>query len=308
MDYSNYTLLTVGCSFTFGQGAVPHFDKSKSTPENNEARDRWRKECNLLSYGQRVKEIVKFKKVVNLGTPAGSNELALLNMNTWLDKNKGENVFVLFSLADPQREMFFTKNKISRQPDAYGLEVFNVNHTQGLHPNVIEGFYTYINTDLNMTFKNWIFRKQLSSILSYRNLPNLVFHAYDPMDIRITKLRKIFKLTEGTMHWHDLDIISDFIQWMETIEDEPTFENYISINKIKEWALSEDWSKDLKNIVKIEDYLQAYCKRNKRHLFAHKTQYGNRGEAYSPFDNAHYNKQAHVILGDKLSQEIHKIS
>ena len=60
MDYSNYTLLTVGCSFTFGQGAVPHFDKSKSTPENNEARDRWRKECNLLSYSQRVKEIVKF--------------------------------------------------------------------------------------------------------------------------------------------------------------------------------------------------------------------------------------------------------
>ena len=84
MDYSNYTLLSVGCSFTFGQGTIADY---KGGPNERNA---WRKACNELSYTSHVGKCLKFGKVVNLGTPAGSNELALLNMNTWLDKNKGE--------------------------------------------------------------------------------------------------------------------------------------------------------------------------------------------------------------------------
>ena len=313
MDYSNYTLLSVGCSFTFGQGVIEHFNNANpDSPDSTKLRSIWRKKCNELSYTARVGRRLKFKKVVNLGTPAGSNELALLNMNTWLDKNSGENVFVLFSMADPQREFTFKKVKgaYDETPNSFGLEVFNTNHPQGISQRAIETFYTEINTDITMTFKNWLFRKQLSSALKYRNLPHLVFHAYDPMDVRITKMRKMFKLriTKGTTHWHDLDIMPDFYNWLFSIEDEPTFESYIGINKIIEWTKSEDWSKDLKDIITPANYVEAYCKRNQNKLFKDKSEYGTRGASYSPFDNAHYNKQAHAILGDKLSQEIRKIN
>lgn len=306
MDYSNYTLLSVGCSFTFGQGTIADY---KGGPNERNA---WRKACNELSYTSHVGKCLKFGKVVNLGTPAGSNELALLNMNTWLDKNKGENVFILFSLADPQREIFFKKEKDysdkGRKVDA--LEVFNALHPQDISPKAIESFYTEINTEITMTFKNWLFRKQLSSVLQYRNLPNLVFHAYDPMDIRVSKLRNKFRMSQGSTHWHNLDIIPDFIEWMKNIEDEPTFDNYLSINRIN--ALSKDvFGKEIRNrsIYSISDYLYNVCKTHKDAFF---TGTGNNKDKYavrehmSWHDGSHYNATAQRILGQLLVSEMHK--
>ena len=304
MDYSNYTLLSLGCSFTFGQGTIADY---KGGPEEREV---WHKACNELSYTSHVGKRLKFGKVVNLGTPAGSNELALLNMNTWLDKNKGENVFVLFSLADPQREIFFPKVKGfgDTTPNSNGLEVFNSSHTLGLSQKAIESFYTEINTEITMTFKNWLFRKHLSSVLKYRNLPHLVFHSFDPMDIRVNKLRDKFRLAQGSTHWHSLDIIPDFVEWMKRIEDEPTFDNYLSINRIN--ALSKDvFGKAIhkRSIYTISDYLHNVCKTHKDAFFTgdNKDMYAVK-EHMSWYDGTHYNATAQRILGQLLVSEMHK--
>ena len=302
MDYSNSTLLSVGCSFTFGQGTIADY---KGGPNERNA---WHKACNELSYTSHVGKRLKFKKVVNLGTPAGSNELALLNMNTWLDRNKSENVFILFSLADPQREIFFPKViglGDTTTPNSNGLEVFNSSHPLGISKKALEVFYTEINTEITMTFKNWLFRKQLSSVLKYRNLPHLVFHSFDPMDNRITKLRKQFRMAQGSTHWHDLDIIPDFVEWMKTIEDEPTFDNYLSINRIN--ALSKDvFGKAInKDIYKIEDYLHTVCKTHKEAFF--KDQMNDRYAVkhhMSWHDGTHYNATAQRILGQLLVSQM----
>ncbi len=306
MDYSNYTLLSLGCSFTFGQGTIADYTGG---PEEREV---WRNACNELSYTSHVGKRLKFRKVVNLGTPAGSNELALLNMNTWLDKNKGENVFILFSLADPQREIFFKKVKDygDKRLKVDSLEVFNASHPHNISPKAIESFYTEINTEINMTFKNWLFRKHLSSVLKYRNLPHLVFHSFDPMDIRVNKLKNKFRIAQGSTHWHNLDIIPDFREWMENIEDEPTFANYLSINHIN--ALSKDvFGKAIHNrsIYSISDYLHSVCKTHKDAFFTgvgdNKDKYAVR-EHMSWHDGTHYNATAQRILGQLLVSEMHK--
>tara|TARA_Y100000052_G_C2947249_1_gene84712 strand:- start:94 stop:921 length:828 start_codon:yes stop_codon:yes gene_type:complete len=270
MNFSEYTLLSVGDSFAFGQGTVQHptIIQGISADSDDEQRQEWKKVCNSHSYVKHIEKELNFKQSVNLALPGCSDELSLINAEAWLNKNPKEKVFLLFSLTDPQRQIFFDKEK---QIDF--LNTFKYTSDKNL-----DYYYGVLNNDISLTFKTYQFRKTLKRFLDTTNIKHYVFSPRDNMDERIVKRRKHWNKTidEGIDHWNKLGIADDFKNWLNNIEDEKTLgKNYLTINKLlaeKQEITIFDWLK------KIENPLSSY-------------------------DN-HYNKKAHSTIGIFISTQI----
>ena len=270
MNFSEYTLLSVGDSFAFGQGTVQHptIIQGISADSDDEQRQEWKKVCNSHSYVKHIEKELNFKQSVNLALPGCSDELSLINAEAWLNKNPKEKVFLLFSLTDPQRQIFFDNEK---QKDF--LNTFKYTSDKNL-----DYYYGVLNNDISLTFKTYQFRKTLKRFLDTTNIKHYVFSPRDNMDERIVKRRKHWNKTidEGIDHWNKLGIADDFKNWLNNIEDEKTLgKNYLTINKLlaeKQEITIFDWLK------KIENPLSSY-------------------------DN-HYNKKAHSTIGIFISTQI----
>lgn len=270
MNFSEYTLLSVGDSFAFGQGTVQHptIIQGISADSDDEQRQEWKKVCNSHSYVKHIEKELNFKQSVNLALPGCSDELSLINAEAWLNKNPKEKVFLLFSLTDPQRQIFFDKEK---QIDF--LNTFKYTSDKNL-----DYYYGVLNNDISLTFKTYQFRKTLKRFFDTTNIKHYVFSPRDNMDERIVKRRKHWNKTidEGIDHWNKLGIADDFKNWLNNIEDEKTLgKNYLTINKLlaeKQEITIFDWLK------KIENPLSSY-------------------------DN-HYNKKAHYTIGIFISTQI----
>ena len=270
MNFSEYTLLSVGDSFAFGQGTVQHptIIQGISADSDDEQRQEWKKVCNSHSYVKHIEKELNFKQSVNLALPGCSDELSLINAEAWLNKNPKEKVFLLFSLTDPQRQIFFDKEK---QIDF--LNTFKYTSDKNL-----DYYYGVLNNDISLTFKTYQFRKTLKRFLDTTNIKHYVFSPRDNMDERIVKRRKRWNKTidEGIDHWNKLGIADDFKNWLNNIEDEKTLgKNYLTINKL----LAE------KQEITIFDWLK-------------KTE-----NPLSSYDN-HYNKKAHSTIGIFISTQI----
>ncbi len=270
MNFSEYTLLSVGDSFAFGQGTVQHptFIQGISANSDDEQRQEWKKVCNSHSYVKHIEKELSFKQSVNLALPGCSDELSLINAEAWLNKNPKEKVFLLFSLTDPQRQIFFDTEK---QVDF--LNTFKYTSDKNL-----DYYYGVLNNDVSLTFKTYQFRKALKRFLDATNLKHYIFSPRDNMDERILKRRKHWNKTidEGIDHWNKLGISDDFKDWMNNIEDEKTLgDNYLTINKLLSTTQE----------IKIFDWLE------------------KSGNPLSSYDN-HYNKYAHNLLGTFISAQI----
>ena len=216
MNFSEYTLLSVGDSFAFGQGTVQHptIIQGISADSDDEQRQEWKKVCNSHSYVKHIEKELNFKQSVNLALPGCSDELSLINAEAWLNKNPKEKVFLLFSLTDPQRQIFFDKEK---QIDF--LNTFKYTSDKNL-----DYYYGVLNNDISLTFKTYQFRKTLKRFFDTTNIKHYVFSPRDNMDERIVKRRKHWNKTidEGIDHWNKLGIADDFKNWLNNIEDEKT--------------------------------------------------------------------------------------
>ena len=271
MNFSEYTLLSVGDSFAFGQGTVQHptIIQGISADSDDEQRQEWKKVCNSHSYVKHIEKELNFKQSVNLALPGCSDELSLINAEAWLNKNPKEKVFLLFSLTDPQRQIFFDKEK---QIDF--LNTFKYTSDKNL-----DYYYGVLNNDISLTFKTYQFRKTLKRFLDTTNIKHYVFSPRDNMDERIVKRRKRWNKTidEGIDHWNKLGIADDFKNWLNNIEDEKTLgKNYLTINKL----LAE------KQEITIFDWLKNTC------------------NPLSSYDNAHYNTEAHIKISQLISAQI----
>jgi hypothetical protein len=270
MNFSEYTLLSVGDSFAFGQGTVQHptFIQGISANSDDEQRQEWKKVCNSHSYVKHIEKELSFKQSINIAIPGCSDELSLINAEAWLNKNPKEKVFLLFSLTDPQRQIFFDKEK---QVDF--LNTFKYTSDKNL-----DYYYGILNNDISLTFKTYQFRKTLKRFIDITNIKHYIFSPRDNMDERIVKRRNHWNKTidEGIDHWNKLGIADDFKNWLNNIEDEKTLgNNYLTINKLlteKQELTVFDWLKKISNPL-------------------------------SSYDN-HYNKEAHSTLGIFISEQI----
>ena len=270
MNFSEYTLLSVGDSFTFGQGTIqfPTIIQGISENADDEQRQEWKKACNSNSYVKHIETQLNFKQSINLALPGCSDELSLINLEMWLKKNPKEKVFLLFSLTDPQRQIFFDK-----EGRTDFLNTFKYTSEVDL-----DYYYSVLNNDISLTFKTYQFRKTLKRFLDITNIKHYIFSPRDNMDERIVKRRKHWNKTivEGIDHWNKLGIAEDFKDWLNNIEDEKTLgNNYLTINKLL----------SIKQEITIFNWLKKL------------------GNPLSSYDN-HYNKHAHNSIGTLISTQI----
>mgnify|MGYP001228813796 FL=1 len=271
MNFSEYTLLSVGDSFSFGQGTIEHYpDRILPPGEIDIVRQEWRKECNSNSYVSHIGKNLGFKQVINLGLPAGTNELSLINADTWISQNKQEKVFLLFSLTDPQRQIYFNNSRLS---------TFKSSDNKRLDEKKLQYYYTVMNNDISLTFKHFHFRKRLKDFINAHNLKYYVFSPFDAMDFRIVKRLPVWNnnIKEGMDHWNKLSITEDFLQWMNNIQDDKTLgDNYLTINKLS----------DITNYKTVYAWLNNTC------------------NPLSSYDNQHYNTEAHIKISQLISAQI----
>lgn len=95
MDYSDYTLVSFGDSFTFGQGVIPHYNNADYD------REYWKEQCHASSYTKFVGDKLNFKDVINLGIPGNSNTNIVFQIENYLRNNN--KVFVLYNLTQQAR-------------------------------------------------------------------------------------------------------------------------------------------------------------------------------------------------------------
>jgi hypothetical protein len=100
MDYSDYTLVSFGDSFTFGQGAAPR---------NNMSDARYRNACNESSYTRFLKDALGFKDYINLGVMGGSNETSCLLLSEFMRNNDTRKCFFLINFTAPERHDFLQR-------------------------------------------------------------------------------------------------------------------------------------------------------------------------------------------------------
>lgn len=113
MDYSDYTLVSFGDSFTFGQGVIPHYNDADYD------RGYWKEQCHATSYTKFIGDKLNFKDVINLGIPGNSNTNIVFQIENYL-RNNNDKVFVLYNLTqqartsvhlyDPEYERFALEN------------------------------------------------------------------------------------------------------------------------------------------------------------------------------------------------------
>jgi hypothetical protein len=96
MDFGDYTLVSFGDSFTFGQGVIPHYNVSEYD------REHWKQECHANSYTKFVGDKLNFKDVINLGIPGNSNTNIVFQIENYL-RNNNDKVFVLYNLTQQAR-------------------------------------------------------------------------------------------------------------------------------------------------------------------------------------------------------------
>ena len=204
MNFSEYTLVSFGDSFTFGQDIVQEPPLNLDSDSRFIKEKLYKEECNDKAYTQVVADRLGFKDSINFGVLAGSNDRSIANLESFLRNNPKKKVFVLFNFTVTSRYIQFFK--IDGE-DKYEL----VNISNGFFSKVVNTLtedtfhgkdrkkYTGINQ--KSLAQNWTFfrnniqdvynhikqRRAVYYILSSYNVPYVTFDGLNDMDYRILR-------------------------------------------------------------------------------------------------------------------------
>ena len=190
MNFSEYTLVSFGDSFTFGQDTVPHY--SHDAHGEPDIHKQWKKECNENSYTQVLADTLGFKDSLNFGILAGSNERALTLLESFLRSNPTMKIFVLFNFTSSSRYMSFFKidgiqvyNIVDMMPWMTARHFIEKDRYTGIDKKSIENHYTYFRNNIQDVFQHIKDKRMLYYML--RNVPHATFDVINDTDYRMIR-------------------------------------------------------------------------------------------------------------------------
>lgn len=195
MNFSDYTLVSFGDSFTAGAGLAepPEFDRGglstiREEPNTSEISEFYAKTRDA-GYTAILSNILKFKDYYNFGMEGGSNERTLQLLNDWIYSiDTTENYFVIVNLTQIQRKLFF-----SEQVDDHGntwvhdldFNAFTEErlkwlkkdswHISNISPKGIQEYYTYIETNTKLFYNFVETFYSIKTLLESKNIPYIIF-------------------------------------------------------------------------------------------------------------------------------------
>ena len=186
-DWSEYTLVSFGDSFTFGQDTVP---KIISETERFASEVLWKSQCNEKSYTQVLCDRMGFKDNLNFGIPGNSNERSLMSLEAFLRQNPELKIFVLFNFTDSSRFTNILKVDGSSTYEivaiGQGQRVLGLRH-YGINKRTIEHYYTYFRNGIQEVYHHIKDKRMLYYMLAAHNTPHATFDVLNTVDSRILR-------------------------------------------------------------------------------------------------------------------------
>jgi len=192
MNFSEYTLVSFGDSFTFGEDTVPKPDFGEIVDKKLEKK--YIEECNNNSYTQFLAENLGFKDSINFGLLGASNDRSMMLLESFLRSNPKKKVFIIFNFTNSLRYVQFLKVDGEKKYDIIDMApTFEDWKTENRHP------YTGINS--KTVAQNWTFfrnsiqdvynhikqRRAVYYILSSYNVPYITFDGINDVDARMLR-------------------------------------------------------------------------------------------------------------------------
>jgi len=192
MNLSEYTLVSFGDSFTFGEDTVPKPDFGEIVDKKLEKK--YIEECNNNSYTQFLAENLGFKDSINFGLLGASNDRSMMLLESFLRSNPKKKVFIIFNFTNSLRYVQFLKVDGEKKYDIIDMApTFEDWKTENRHP------YTGINS--KTVAQNWTFfrnsiqdvynhikqRRAVYYILSSYNVPYITFDGINDVDARMLR-------------------------------------------------------------------------------------------------------------------------
>ena len=235
MDFSEYTLVSFGDSFTFGQDVVPKYDESleESLDDIRPIQKQYKIDCNNLSYTKFISDSLGFKDSLNFGTLAASNERSLMHLETFLRNNPKKKVFVLFNFTSASRFLnIFQKEKDFEYTciDMYP-NIDPEKRYRGITKRSIKEQYTYWRNSVQDVYTHIRDRRNLYYLLSSYNVPHVSFDLINTTDERILRDNPIkyidtyegafneFMCNEEDYIFKEMDFFNSYYQ--ELVDDSP---------------------------------------------------------------------------------------
>ncbi len=187
MNFSEYTLISFGDSFTFGQDLVPQY--SIDHKDVRPAQKQWKEDCNKKSYTQVIADSMGFKDSLNFGVLAGSNERSMTLLESFLRTNPDKKVFVLFNFTSASRFMNIFKVEGKKEydivdllPNAEAREWLIEGRYTSIDAKSIIKHYTYWRNSVQDVYSHIKDRRNLYYLLSSHNTPHVTFDVVNNTD------------------------------------------------------------------------------------------------------------------------------
>lgn len=154
MNFSEYTLVSFGDSYTFGQGTLDtdtvigiksHLDSIMATGKSHDDTQReFRRRSNKRSYTKQLEKLLGFKNSINLGIMGASNERTAMMLENLLNEtDPNRKLFICINLTSPLRYEFL-QTEVEARPPSYRLET--------LRGELLEGDTTTLNAGAKLQF------------------------------------------------------------------------------------------------------------------------------------------------------------
>ena len=263
MNFSEYTLVSFGDSFTFGQDTVPKYD-SHGLDDTRPAQKKYKSDCNKNSYTQFISDSLGFKNSINFGTMAGSNEKSLILLEPFLRSNPTLKIFVLFNFTHSHRYIQFLKindEKKYELVDMTPVTPIKKDYYSGIDSKSIDHNYTYFRNGIQDVYNHVKDRRMLYYMLSSYNVPYVTFDILNDMDARILRNNPIkyidsSNISRDLTDGKPLDFLESYSQELDTKSPLLTHlgihllrdYNYNNVNNIASWLLGK--AKNVKNNAK----------------------------------------------------------
>jgi len=193
MNFSEYTLISFGDSFTFGQDVVSPYDTT--VKDLRPVQKQYKIDSNNLSYTKCIADSMGFKDSLNFGTLAASNERSLMHLETFLRNNPKKKVFVLFNFTSASRFLNIFKDKVKSEyvivdvyPNVLSGEVIESGRDyMGITKKSVEAQYTFWRNSVQDVYSHIRDKRNLYYMLSTYNTPYVSFDIINKMDSLILR-------------------------------------------------------------------------------------------------------------------------
>ena len=192
MNFSEYTLVSFGDSFTFGQDVVSPYDTS--VRDLRPVQKQYKIDSNNLSYTKCIADSMGFKDSLNFGTLAASNERSLMHLETFLRNNPKKKVFVLFNFTSASRFLNIFKDKVKSEyvmvdvyPNVLSEGIESGREYMGITKKSVEAQYTFWRNSVQDVYSHIRDKRNLYYMLSTYNTPYVSFDIINKMDSLILR-------------------------------------------------------------------------------------------------------------------------